>query len=540
MVSVSLSPRRVSLSLSDPLDYGNVPGAGPLRQGGVSVTAPSSKDKDLPSTPSPAAARQAPALAIVRDLWQGTERVRERTTAYLPQEVGESAQNYRIRLNRSAFFNVFRSTVQGLVGFVFRKDLKLGDDVPPVIVDLCENIDLAGTHLDVFARELLTDAMVAGHCAVLVEFPVTGGTQTLADEKGVTGTPIRPYCVPIKKENILSWRTAVENGSTVLTQLVVRECTWVPDGMFGEREQTRYRVFYRNAGVVGFQLLEITENKTVVLVDSGTYPTQPEIPVVEIASAGTKSLFESDPPLLDLAYLNIAHYQQWSDAATSRHKTCVPILVTIGLDAGGQDPSGALVIGPNTTINVPAQPGADVKYVSHDGAALAACKAGIDDLVRDMAALGIAALASEKRAAETAQAKQIDKGATDSTLAVTARGLQDGLESVLQLFANYLRLPDGGSVQVNRDFEAMTMDAAVMSAWASLATALNIPPRVVLEELQAGGRLSEDADVDAIEMDMEARAEAQRQQDAQNAQDQARLKLAVLGAKSQPFAGSVA
>ena len=75
----------------------------------------------------------------------------------------------------------------------------------------------------------------------------------------------------------------------------------------------------RNEGVVGWALLEVTEKKTVIQVGEGTYPTQAEIPVSEIVTSGRVSMFESSPPLLDLAYLNVAHYQQWSDYATSIH-----------------------------------------------------------------------------------------------------------------------------------------------------------------------------------------------------------------------------
>jgi len=513
----------------DPTNYGNRPGDGPLRIGGVSAERPRD-ERDLPSTPSPCARAQAPAVALIRDVLGGTQRIRAAGPTYLPQAPGEDPRNYAIRLNRSVFFNAFKQAVEGLVGFVFQKDPVLGNDVPVQIrgsdtdVGHWENIDLAGTHGDVFCRERLQDALATGHNAILVDYPNTGAARlSIADEQR-----LRPYWVPISKEQMLSWRTAVIDGRTVLTQLVVRECTSVADGAFGETDDVRYRVFYRDPsnGVVGYRLLKVDDRKMVSVVDEGTYPTQEEIPIAEIVTSGRKSLFESDPPLLDLAYLNIAHYQQWSDRATSIHKTCVPIYVETGIDP---EPEGAapVVLGPNSARRF-SNPNAKAMYVTHDGAALGECTKAIEEIKSDMAVLGIAMLAPSKRAAETAKAKQIDKSASDSSLGVTARGLQDGIERALGFHAKYLRLGDGGSIKINRDFDALMMDPQVMLAYVQAAKDAGFPVDILLREWQAGGRIGPDVDIDTLAAQMEANLAAAAAQ--QQIERQAQLDAATAGA----------
>jgi hypothetical protein len=499
--------------LPDPTDYGNKPGDGPLRPGGQSLDGLPQTQADLPSTPSPAAQKQAHDVGIVRDLWGGTSKIRERSTVYLPKAPGEDPQNYASRLTRSVFFNAYRRTVEGLTGLVFRKDPVLSDDVPPQIAEHWENIDNAGTHGDVFAREQLQDALQAGHNLILVEYPNTGGVKlTMADE-----APLRPYWIPIKKENVLSWRTRVEGGRTVLTQLVIKECQYVPDGAFGEKERERYRVFYKDdSGVVGFRLLEITPQRQVVVVDEGTYPTQEEIPVAEVVTSGRRGMFESDPPLMDVAYLNIAHYQQWSDAAYSRYKTCVPVLFGAGVvsptDDQGQPVS--IQVGPNSAVWA-SDPSAKLAYVSHDGASLDNCEQALETLKADMGTLGLAMLAPQKRTAETAEAKRLDKATSDSALSVTARGLQDAFERALGFHARYLRLDSGGSVEINRDFEGLAMDPAVMTAFAALI-GQGLPWELALEQLQKGGRIAEDVDVETVALEIAsaraAEAELQREQ----------------------------
>lgn len=513
---------------TDPTNAGNKPGDGPLRAGGISVSGLTTADTDLPSTESAAVKKQKPALTLCRDLAGGNEQVKSRSTVYLPMAPGEDPTNYNNRLQRSVFYNVFGRTVEGLVGLIFAKDPKLSPDVPIQIrgeetetgetEGQWENIDLCGTHGDVFVRDLTQDALTAGHAGIFVEFPATNGQQTSGDEQR---GEIRPYWIPILKDNIVSWRTTIVNGRLVLTQLVLKECAMVPDGAFGEKEQTRYRVLWNQNGVVGFNLLEVTKDKTVIEVASGLYPTQDEIPFSEIVTSGRESFLVSKPPLVDLGYLNVAHYQQWSDYATALHVSNVPILTIIG--ATVEENAGAVTVGPSTVLNLPVGGGA--QYTSHDGAALAASKTSLDDLKADMGTLGLSMLAPQKRAAETATAKRIDEKGSDSALGVTARGVQDGVERALGFHAKYLKLPSGGSLAINRDFESNVMDPAVMSAYADLADKMGLPLRVILVELQKGGRIGQDVNLDDLEVEMLANKAARDAQKQQEAQDRLTMAL---------------
>jgi hypothetical protein len=504
-------------------DYGNAPGQGPLRLGGVPAPqGTSEEEKNLPSTMSKSAKAQAESLQMMRDLEGGPARVKACGPAYLPQAPGEKPQEYKIRLQRSVFHNYFGRTAKGLVGFIFRKPPELGEDVPKRIVDHWENIDNAGTHGEVFARELEQDAMVAGHNAILVEFPATDGMQKHDAE--LFGE-IRPYWVPIKKDNLVSWRIAVEQGQTILTQVVIRECTMVPDGRFGEKEQTRYRELYRNQGVVGWDLWEISKDKKLVHIEGGTYPTQKEIPLSENVTSGRKSMFESDPPLEDLAHLNLAHYRQWSDQDTSIHKTCVPILAESGVQH--DETETTKVVGPSTMFTY-SSPDAKAYYVEHSGAALGNVKQSLDDIKTDIASFGLTMMASQKRVAETEESKKIDKSGTDSQLAVSARGLQDCLERALQFHANYLKEEDGGSVEVSTDYDEVLMGADVMTAYANLVGA-GFDKEIAIRMLQIGGRIPDDVDPASLALEWDARAQAveeakrlEKEEQAEEMMDEAR------------------
>ena len=491
----------------DPTNVGNRPGDGPLRSGGVAPSRDLTPQaaQHLPSTMSKAASAMVEELELVRDVAGGPKRVRDAGPKYLPKAPGEDAENYRARLMRSVFFSMYQTAVDGLTGFVFRKDPVLGEDVPTPMVEHWENIDLAGTHGDVFLRDLMADAMVAGHAAILVDYPDTGGQLLSRGEEQAGG--IRPYWVPIKKDDIVSWRETVENGQTLLDQVVIRECRTVPDGTYGEREQTQYRVLYRSEGVVGWRLEQVTDHQTVIVVAEGTYANQVEIPLAEVPTSGRTGRLMSRPTLADVAYLNVHHYQMHSDYVTSIHKTCVPIFTV----SGGGEMNGPLVIGPNAAFAF-SNPAASAAYVSHDGASLGACKAALDDTVRAIADLSLAMLASEKRAAETARAKEIDKGATDSKLAVTARGLQDATERALGFHARYLRFPSGGSIVINREFTDQTMPPELLTAYVGAIQNAGLPVRILTQAMQDGGLIGADEDLDLLDAEMEAAAAAKEEQ----------------------------
>jgi len=131
--------------------------------------------------------------------------------------------------------------------------------------------------------------------------------------------------------------------------------------------------------------------------------------------------------------------------------------------------------------------------------------------------MGLAMLAPQKRAAETAEAKRMDKATQDSSLGVVARGVQDAAETALQFHARYLGLDDGGSITVNRDFEGLLMEAPVMQAYAALRRE-GFPARMILASLQAGGRIPDDEDLEALEMEMEAGRLAEIEQSRMDAE----------------------
>jgi hypothetical protein len=164
---------------------------------------------------------------------------------------------------------------------------------------------------------------------------------------------------------------------------------------------------------------------------------------------------ESDPPLLDLAYLNIGHWQQWSDL-NCQLRMLVPILHIKGeiLNNPEAKAEGAhkpkLKLGPGTVVQTDKD--GDVKYEAADPSATDALRQALTDLEQRMSAVGLSIIAAKQDKEVTLGEKQMDQDERMSELATWLRALKDGIEALFKIHAvDYLGLPTGGSIILGFD-----------------------------------------------------------------------------------------
>src|SRR3990167_4552985 len=87
-----------------------------------------------------------------RNVFAGTEELREHTTEYLPELTDEPAAAYQARLNRTVLYNATYRTIQGMVGMVFRRPPVA--ECPPNTESMLEDITLTGIPLTAFAQDI--------------------------------------------------------------------------------------------------------------------------------------------------------------------------------------------------------------------------------------------------------------------------------------------------------------------------------------------------------------------------------------------------
>lgn len=417
---------------------------------------------------------------IVDALMGGTIGMREAGSALLPMWPNEEPASYAARLNVATLFPALARTVTVMAGKPFSKQATLSDSVPPAIVGWCSNIDQQGNSLHVFAAEVFTEALTYGLCGVLVDHPTIGAdVKTLADER-ISGA--RPYAVFIKHTQILGWQSKVVAGLTVLTQLRLAEDTEVEDGPYGTKTVKRVRLLTPGA----YELFEENALKVWASVEQGL-TTLPIIPFVPFYGRKT-GYMTGISPLIDLAYLNIEHWQSKSDQQTILHVARVPILVMIGADS-----DSALTVGASAAMKLPQD--ADLKFVEHSGKAIEAGQTSIDKLEEQMIQTGAELLfAKPGQSARTATESNNDAEANKSDLQRITEATEDGFDNVLQLFALWSNQPNGGNVTLFKDFASGSLSDASAQLVISMQQGGLITKRTALLEQQRRGMLSPDID----------------------------------------------
>jgi len=419
-----------------------------------------SKQKDQPNAKGAEALRMKPLIRLVRDVYGGTRVMRDAGVKHLPKHPAEDDPTYQIRLKMALLFNALKRTVGGLNGMIFRKDVEL-TEIDPNILEHTEDIDRRGRNLTEFAKQIAEDGLIDGVVFFHVDFPAVpdGAGETLADERALK---LRPHWIPVRAKDFVSARFNVD-GDLTLRQFVYREWVTETSGAFLEEIVEQFRVLRPGKFFVfRYELVDGKRTDKLKLFDTGVTnmpgSDPQEIPIV-VVHAKRIGPFEGEPPLLDLAYENIAHYQVRADHLNAIHVANVPIPIFIGRERDDEE-GDELKVGHGFGIDLPVD--GDAHYMEWTGKSIENSRTELKDIELRMAVLGLAMLQRETRAAETAEAKAMDKAAEDSALASFAGNIESGLNRGLELHARWLAADKPGTATINRDYMITALDAATI------------------------------------------------------------------------------
>ena len=438
------------------------------------------------ATPNGAWSAMAPDWELVHDLLGGTRSMRAAGERWLPREPRESFQAYRIRLNRTVLFNGIGRALQTLVGKPFQKPVTLTDDAHPDIRRICENLDLGGRDITVFARDILRAAVSDGLTHVLIDYPLGGVTaegRTLADERA---RGIRPYLVHIPARDLIGWRLSEEGVGGTLDRVRIREVVVERDGTWGERpveqirvlEPGRWETWRRGAGGSSDRWARHASGET----------SMDAIPLVTIYADRT-GFMTARPGLIDLAWLNLAHWQSSSDQRHILHVARVPILFGRNLKVG----EDGIEIGPNRLL-IGDGDNADLRYVEHSGAAIEAGRQDLADLEDRMAVMGLDLLV-QRSGGMTATERAIDAARADSALSSAVRAVEEGLTRALRLAADWMSIDQAaaGSVTLDTDIGLGPDAAQEIDMLLRMRLAGELSREAFLSEIRRRGVIDADA-----------------------------------------------
>ncbi len=412
---------------------------------------------------------------VMAAVTNGTSYIQDQAEEYLPQEPREDDEAWQSRIDRSVLSPYTSRLIETAAGAILRKPIHIeGDDY---WLEFAKNVDGIGSSINEYARRALVSAITYGHSAILVDYPAATEARTLAEERAMGR---RPYFVHVDAPQIWGWRK--ESGTNRLTQVRIHDYELRPLNEFGEEQVEVMRVIYPG------RYDEYTLGQEVVSFDkSGGYSLD-EIPLVPIYT-NRRGVLQSLPPLLDIANLNITHYQRQSDLIHALHIAAMPTLV---LEGWSQDSSDA-AIGVNYALGM--EPGHKAYYVQSDATSFDAQMKELENLEMQMSTLGITKLFGQKYVAESAESKRIDQAQSNSVLSIVSQELESALTQAFNFAAQYVGI-EPPEIHVDRDFDYYRLigqDVAVLTQLNQLG---KITDSMLLEILRRGEILPDNINIE--------------------------------------------
>ena len=382
----------------------------------------------------------------VRDVIDGgTEKLKDKSVTYLPKLPGQTQYDYDAYLQRAQFINFSSRTFTAFVGQIFRKD--------PVITnfnhtDFLEDIDLCGTNVDYYTRDILAELLKVNRVGILVDY---------SEEMK------RPYLTTYKAENIINWRTERINGINQLSLVVLKGVILRPDpeDEYEEKEVVTYRKLFFEDGL--YKVQDYEEKKT----DQGTQhilvsESEPLInnarfdfiPFYILTDSGLSDELKRSP-LLDIVNVNLGHYINSADYENALHFTGSSTIITRGWGDTPFPVGGA--------ANFPIEGGAEFLTRQGDDA----LEKGMRHKEEQMAILGSTILSGRGKYIQSAESARISSSGEFATLANMSRALSASLTYVFKLVSDWYGDSNfkDVSVQFNTDFEVDGMDSQQLIAY---------------------------------------------------------------------------
>lgn len=448
-------------------------------------------------------------LDMTRALMGGTETMRLANTKYLPKWPKEKQENYNTRLAVSTLFPAYSRTVNTLVGKPFSQPVKLSENMPESIKKILADVDMEGRNIDTYAAERLQMALAHGIAGILVDFPDRGDTPNTQEAEQKAG--LRPYWVDIEFWNILGWKYKTEAGKKVLTQLRFFEWVEEDDGEFGVKDVCQIKVLL----VGGYEIWRETEKKGIwTRVQKITGTTNTEVRFVPLYGEYL-DFMAANPPLIELAYLNIKHWQSQSDQDNIVHVIRAPILAYNSNEmAPGPDGKARpveLTISPNMGVRIPME--ADIKYVEHTGKAVETARKELDELKDEMRQSGAELLVMRMTQATATEVSGDNSVGTCALQRIVNRA-QDGFNLAIQYTADWIGEKNPGTISIFNDFGLDTMDQAVAQLVLEMADDSGgkkpiISRRRAYNEYQRRGILSPDTQYEEEQKEIESQPKSE-------------------------------
>lgn len=416
-----------------------------------------------------------PKYRQIRDVLAGEIAVKDRCRTdnrkYLPLPKVEAdeiqnAERYESYLARAVFYNATSRTLSGVVGQVFSKQPV--SEFPESVDYLRDDPAGSGITLEQQAKSVLADLLSLGRAGLWTDFPTTKGGAT---QEEVKARLVRPVVLNYKPEDIRNWRVERRGSRLMLTLVVLAEEYVLADDGFEQLKATQYRELRLDENGEYYVRIWREQPRGILPMEEFVYPEDAqgnrftEIPFVFVGIENNDSSVDN-PPLFDMAVLNIAHFRNSADY----EEACFMVGQPTPWFSGLTDPwvkdtmKGKIFLGSRGGIPLPAGGNAGLLQVASN----TLVKEAMDQKEDQMIALG-AKLIQGSSVAKTATEVNTDKVSEVSTLASAARNTSAAYLKAFEFCSKFSGTKDEIKFVLSTDFDMSRMTSqellAIFTVW---------------------------------------------------------------------------
>ncbi len=453
---------------------------------------------------------------LIRDCLGGEEIVKKAQTKYLPMpnpldQGQENLLRYENYLRRAIFYNVTARTLSGLVGQIFLRPPVA--KLPTNLQMVCDDCTGEGVPADQLAKSTANYVLAYGRAGLMVDYPDMAQPASVAE---ITAGTIRATFKLFAPWDVINWRTIKRGAEVILSLVVIEEGFHARDDGFEVQLGVQWRVLrllpqgddptapwtaqieiWQGSAQGGYTNTQIFYPRDV----NGQLLT--ELPFTFVGSENNASN-PDNPPLSDMAHLNMGHYRNSADYEESSYMVGQPTPWVSGVTKQWIDDvfKGRIQLGSRAIIPLPINGAAGLLQASPN----IMPKEAMDAKERQMVALG-AKLIQQATVQRTATETDIENTAESSTLGASAKNVAAAFQFCFKWAARFMGgAVDGISYSLNTEFDLTYMDfnelLAIVKAWQ--AGVLTDPE--IRDNLRRAGLATED-DATALPV-MKAKAAA--------------------------------
>jgi hypothetical protein len=452
-----------------------------------------------PDTKSEGYKKQETNWMYVEAISGGELSVKDAGTLLLPKLTGQTPEEYKAYKGRGAFYNIFSRTILGYIGLILKKEPKVVQESSQ-LKKLLTTLTLQKESFREVIRLVVQKLLEKGYLGILVDMPPANDSENTATRD--------PYLSLYNADSILNFRQD-EDGNLTMLCLSESISRIDPENEFGTINIDQVRVLkiesvpseveggegYNQLVVYIYEKIEDARKVKWVLRET-IFPSIMGKPMgyIPFVFFGTKSNspIPDNPPLMDLIFLNIKHWQVTVDYYHALHYCAIPTPWAAGFKSGSKLAIG----GQKAWVSDDSQ--ASCGYLEFSGQGVASIETALARLETQMAIMGARILLEEqKQAAETAETWKIRSTGDSASLSIIVNNVEEGMEKVFGFMELWMgKESSEAKAELNKEFVSQKLSAqevvALVQAWQQNGISMD----TLLYNLKVGEVLPPDREIE--------------------------------------------